>query len=517
MNSTKKLLLLGLLLLTFTVVKAQVQFQTTIDLGASEQASDIKPTADGGYIVAGLQYATGNQSAFLLKLDALGAVQWNKTYSGGYTSGSNLFTSYRVIQLTEGGYLMVGSTQGFGFSTPQIYVIKTDVAGDTVWTRTYGGASGNNGNSVFEAEDGTYVIGGSFSLNGQRRMGVLRLKSDGSLRSESYFADGLACPFFECVPLSPNRYGIIYAYSSMLTILDSVGNFIDDIPLGFGSGFSVGALEEANGEFVTLNQISGLVGSAFGLVRTSISGTTSLAKKFASSNDDTPRELIRASNGNYILFGLSTSMNGPSFLQAMEIDTSGNIVWSNRYSSAAGAYHEAANIVATQDGGFVMVGQYDRSGQYSDFDVYIVKTDGAGQSGCNQTAFTPTISSASPISPSAVTTFPASITNTGTAVPAVVSSISTVNPIMLCLTAGVNEIMTDATISVFPNPASELLYLDWKEASFITSQLYDISGRLLQTVSGNELNVQSIPDGMYVIRVSNDKGETVLRRISIAH
>ena len=159
MNSMKKVVLFAIAGLLSASAYAQVQFQTTIDLGASEQASDIKPTADGGYIVAGLQYATGTQSAFLLKLDQSGNVQWNKTYSGGYTSGSNLFTSYRVIQLNEGGYLLVGSTQNFGFSAAQIYVIKTDVAGDTVWTRTYGGGSGNNGNSIFQAEDGTYVIG----------------------------------------------------------------------------------------------------------------------------------------------------------------------------------------------------------------------------------------------------------------------------------------------------------------------------------------------------------------------
>ena len=520
MNSMKKVVLFAIAGLLSASAYAQVQFQTTIDLGASEQASDIKPTADGGYIVAGLQYATGTQSAFLLKLDQSGNVQWNKTYSGGYTSGSNLFTSYRVIQLNEGGYLLVGSTQNFGFSAAQIYVIKTDVAGDTVWTRTYGGGSGNNGNSIFQAEDGTYVIGGSFSLGGQRRMGVWRIKSDGSVRTESYYADGVACPFFECVPLGPNRYGIIYTYSSMLVVLDSLGGFIGDIPLGFGSGFSVGALEEGNGEYVTLNQVSGLMGSAFGLVRTDLAGTASLSKKYASSNDDTPRELIRASNGNYILFGLSTSMNGPSFLQAMEVDTAGNVVWGNRYNYSSGAYHEAANIVATPDGGYVMIGQYDRSGQYTDFDVYVVKTDALGQSGCNQASFTPTVAAASTIPPSAVNPFSAALTNTGTAVPAVVGTISTVNPTVLCLTAGINEYANAASIDVYPNPVKDVLYLQLKNGGRFNGQLFDISGQVVARFTGTDsaqLDLSRLPSGIYMLQLLGSTGESVTRRIQVAH
>lgn len=520
MKFVKKLILsLAAGALAFSAT-AQVQFQTTIDLGASEQASDIKQTSDGGYIVAGLQYATGSQTAFLLKLDQFGNVQWNKTYSGGYTSGSNLFTSYRVIQLNEGGYLLVGSTQSFGFTNAQIYVIKTDAFGDTLWTRTYGSSAGNDGNSIFEAEDGTYVIGGSFSFSGQRRMGVLRIKSDGSIRSESYYADGVACPFFECVKLADNRFGIIYTYSSMLVIVDSVGTLLSSIPLGFGSGFSVGAFEEPNGEFVTLNQISGLIGNAFGLVRTDFLGNTSLSKKYATSNDDTPREIIRAFSGNYILFGLSTSMNGPSFLQAMEVDTAGNVIWSNRYNYASGAYHEAANIVATADGGYVMVGQHDRSGQFSDFDVYVVKTDALGQSGCNQSAYTPNVAAASPFPPPAVTPFTASLTNTGTSVPAIVSTITTVTPTVLCLSVGVDEHTEAVVADIYPNPVKDILHIRSKNPGLFDVTFFDVTGKTVHSSKITKeavIDVSAFPTGIYLLQWREENGQTGRRRIQIVH
>ncbi len=520
MKKHTPLALLALIVLCALNVFSQTQFQTAIDLGASENASDIKQTSDGGYIVSGLQFvpATSTQLAFLLKLDADGAVQWNKTYSGGYTNGSDLFHNYRVIEASEGGYLMLGTTSSFGVGNPKVFLIRTDAFGDTLWTRTYGGTAGNDGNSIFQSEDGGFVIGGSFSFGGQRRMGILKLKSDGSLRYESYFADGLACPFFECVRLSNNRYGIIYTYSTMLLLVDSVGGYIANIPLGFGSGFSVGAIEEPNGDFTTLSSVSGLMGGAFGLVRTNVAGTASLQKKYSTGNDDAPRELIRAANGNYILFGLSTSMNGPSYLTAMEVDASGAVVWSNQYSVSNGAYHEAGTIIPTADGGYAMVGQYDRSGQYSDFDVYVVKTDAQGQSGCNQVSISPTVAMANPIAPSSVSTYVGSLTNTGQPVPTIIGSAGSVNPNVLCLSStNVQDNINAAWSEVYPNPVEDQLHVRFEDGRTATLFVTDLVGRQIldaQITGAGVLDVSGLPAGTYLLFQKNDAGSSLVNRFA---
>ena len=200
-------------------------------------------------------------------------------------------------------------------------------------------------------------------------------------------------------------------------------------------------------------------------------------------------------------------MNGPSFLQAMEVDTAGNVVWGNRYNYSSGAYHEAANIVATADGGYVMIGQYDRSGQYTDFDVYVVKTDALGQSGCNQASFTPTVAAASTIPPSAVNPFSAALTNTGTAVPAVVGTISTVNPTVLCLTAGINEYANAASIDVYPNPVKDVLNLSYKTA-ISNVKVINLLGQEVVNAKANTNDVQvdmsALNAGVYIVNVTVD-------------
>src|SRR5919108_4520499 len=70
---------------------------------AAETANSARQTTDGGYIVAGSTNSSGIYHAWLLKLDSLGNVVWQKTYGGvGPDSASS------VQQTTDGGYVVAG-------------------------------------------------------------------------------------------------------------------------------------------------------------------------------------------------------------------------------------------------------------------------------------------------------------------------------------------------------------------------------------------------------------------------
>jgi len=123
-----------------------------LDVGNS-----IHQTNDGGYIIVGTTYSfgIGEDDIWLIKTDENGDTLWTKTYGGN--SGEE---GYSVQQTNDGGYIIVGYTDSFGAGEDDIWLIKTDAIGDTLWTRTFGGGNDEEGYSVWQTDDGGYIITG---------------------------------------------------------------------------------------------------------------------------------------------------------------------------------------------------------------------------------------------------------------------------------------------------------------------------------------------------------------------
>jgi hypothetical protein len=64
---------------------------------------------------------------------------------------------YSVQQTTDGGYIIAGSIT---FGNPDVWLIKTNANGDTLWTKTFGGGEAEIGLSVQQTNDGGYIITG---------------------------------------------------------------------------------------------------------------------------------------------------------------------------------------------------------------------------------------------------------------------------------------------------------------------------------------------------------------------
>ena len=140
-----------------------------------DRGFSVAPTTDGGYVVAGYthSYGAGYSDVYLLKTDASGNLSWTKTFGGeGYDEGNS------VQQTTDGGYIIAGHTTSFGAVNGDVYLIKTDDAGDTMWTRTFGGEGGEVGYSVQQTADGGYVIAGITGSFGAVVDDVYLIKTD---------------------------------------------------------------------------------------------------------------------------------------------------------------------------------------------------------------------------------------------------------------------------------------------------------------------------------------------------
>jgi hypothetical protein len=85
-----------------------------------------------------------------------------------------------VRQATDSGYVIVGDTYTFGAGNSDIYIIKTNSKGDTIWTKTCGGAKDEVRYSIKQTYDGGYIITGYSSSysNDHREIYVVKLKPE---------------------------------------------------------------------------------------------------------------------------------------------------------------------------------------------------------------------------------------------------------------------------------------------------------------------------------------------------
>ena len=123
---------------------------------SAEFGRSAQQTTDGGYIIAGYteSYGSGSSDIWLIKTSSNGDTLWTKTYGG-----SGCDRAGAVQQTTDQGYIIAGSRDAYGPDSSEIYLIKTDTQGETLWTKTYGGVSWDDAYCVQQTSDGGYIIG----------------------------------------------------------------------------------------------------------------------------------------------------------------------------------------------------------------------------------------------------------------------------------------------------------------------------------------------------------------------
>ncbi len=336
-----------------TLIWSQTYGGTGEDIGKK-----VIQTRDGGFAIVGYSMsndgdASNNEGAhdnWLLKLDALGNIIWEKSF--GFIGHDH---AYSIIQTNDGGFFMTGfldvtasggegntKTQNTLHGIGEYWCHKLDSNGNTIWRRYFGGSSNDRSFDVVQSNDGGFVVTGlsessDFDIsnsNGSYDYWVIKLDNKGNLIWEKSLGGTEIDQSRAIVKTNDNSY--IIAGNSFSTDIDN--------PSNFGS-------------------------SDFLLVKLNDNGETIWSKNYGGTNFDYATSISPSKDG-YIVSGYSKSSDnqlnsnyGENDFWVIKINEQGNLLWQKNFGGSNLDF--AFDAIETLDGGIIVVGETESN----DFDI----------------------------------------------------------------------------------------------------------------------------------------------------
>jgi hypothetical protein len=306
-------------------------------------------------------------------------IEWMRTYGG--SANEELFDA---VALPDGGFAMGGGTSSFGQGLRDYYLVRTNHDGDTLWTRTYGGADEEEMHALAVTADQGFLLAG-ISLtygSGNGDMWIVRTDPDGNvIWTRTVGGSGIEA-VYSIAPLSDNRYiiaGITNSLSSDFDIFLVLMNDLGDTlwTRSFDTGQSANDVPNAiqqssdGGFFVAgYTYVSGHSMEAF-LIKVSGEGAPVWTQLYGGANEDAFEAIELPDSEHILLTGFTQSFgNGSDDFYVVLADSAGNALWTQTYGGQAS--DRATCSFLTDDGNFLAAGYLDWSG-IGDF--YLVKAD----------------------------------------------------------------------------------------------------------------------------------------------
>jgi hypothetical protein len=282
----------------------------------------VRQTVDGGYIITGgvESFGAGNdEDVWLIKTNANGDTLWTNTF------GSSSIFSERgnSIDITsDSGYVIAGYRHSFDID---LFLIKTNAIGDTLWSKTIGASpfSSEHAKSVQQTLDGGYVISGEIKGN----LGLIKCDSNGDTVWTKTYGDSLY----------------------------DVGNSVQQTTDG---GYIITGNRDVWG-----GNNGGESGSKLWLIKTDANGDTLWTKTFGGSSPARGYSVQQTADNGYIITGsigsssiiVLKSFSGTDFggIWLIKTDPTGDTLWTKIFGVGG---DKGYSVQQTTDGGYVITG-----------------------------------------------------------------------------------------------------------------------------------------------------------------
>jgi hypothetical protein len=279
-------------------------------------------------------------------------MEWSKTFGGMSLDEGRL-----VQQTSDGGYIIAGWTASFGAGSTDVYLIKTNKAGNEEWSKTFGGSSLEFGYSVHQTSDGGYILTGETRSFGAGKSDVHLIKTTSSFGAGNY--------------------------DVYLIKTDKEGN--EEWSKTFGGtgpeyGFSVQQTSDDGYIISGYTQSSGAGGHDVYLIKTDEEGNEKWSRIFGGSSLDYGFSVQQTSDGGYIIAGSTGSFGaGSRDVYLIKTNVEGNEEWSKTFGGTGP--EEGYSVQQTSDGGYIIAGSTGSFGV--GVDVWLIKLAAAVVTSCD--------------------------------------------------------------------------------------------------------------------------------------
>jgi hypothetical protein len=471
----------------------------------------------------------GSRDMFLAKYDAIGNVVWAKSAGGANDD------EMRSVKVDANGNTYVtgwfsSPTIAFGSNTltnlgyRDIFIAKYDATGNVVWAKSAGGTGDDAAGSF--SKDAT----GNIYLAGYYESPTLIFGST-TLTNAGYGDIFLAK--YDTVG------NVVWAKSAGGTGLDGAGSFSMDAS---GNIYLAGYYESPTLIFGSTNLTNAGSGDIF-LVKYDAAGNVIWAKSAGGTGLDEAVSIAVDAYGNNYLAGYFSSFNlifdsailtstGSEDIFLAKYNAAGNVVWAIR--AGGNGDDKAYSVAVDASGNIYLAGSFLSSTLifgsttlmnmgYEDIFLAKYDTDGnvfwAKSTGGNGNDYLNSV---------VVDVFGNTYVTGLFCSPTMVFGTTTLTNVGFCdiflgklnNDVGINEFHKPNSISIYPNPSSDKLIIDFQsinDLKNITVSIYNIQGKLLlqQAIKQTqiEINISSFAKGVYIIKVYNDNNIMVSKFI----
>ncbi len=346
-----------------------IEWQKSLGGSANDHGYDILPAEDNGYIMFGKTESNdgfvhgnhGKDDIWIVRLNEAGDTLWTKCFGGG--GDENASTAWQTY---DGNYIFLGASDSIDGDVNGIHgeydlwVIKMDPAGDTLWTKCLGGSNNEFGFMTIAADNG-YIIAGRSNSN------------DGDVHGNH--------GNYDCWVVKLNESG-----DTVWT--RSLGGSEFDVAYGLNSTSDNGCII-AGYSYSNDGDVHGIDGPPdCWIVKLDASGDTIWTKSLGGSDWDAPFSIQETFDNGYIFAGYTESddgdihgHNGSRDFWIVRLNETGDTLWTRCLGSSN--WDEANSVIQTADSGYIVTGEVsaddgDVNGWHGQKDAWFIKLNATG-------------------------------------------------------------------------------------------------------------------------------------------